>query len=422
MNTFYHRQAHIFLCLIGLFAGNVLHAQTNASPYSIVGIGDIEQSYADHSAGMADAGVSLSSGRYLYHSNPASYSALDDHFFSLELSGRLKAVTYYGNNVSLDNNRSTDMQMARLAAAIKLKKFWGASVGLMPYSSSNYSFYNTKYIDGTYSSVQAHYDGTGGVYQFYVGNGFSLGKHLSVGLQASVLFGSLMQNETLLTSIVTDSIVTTRSMYVHKVVPKLGFQYKANLSKDLKFSLGATASPSSDLHTDYTVDVRQGSNELVTDKSVTGIHFTLPFSYAGGASVVYRNAFTVSAEYSAQQWSDATYSGLGYSLTSSNRMAAGFQYANQKKYYNQVYENYYVQGGAYYGNTYLVVNGQQLTDKGFTLGIGSTAKRSGLGYQLNLQIGTKGAQSSSVLKENYTRASFTLYYRDLWYTKYKKYN
>ena len=417
----FHELNRVLLLLFCSAITVVSLAQTNASPYSIVGIGDIEQSYADHSAGMADAGVSLSSVRYLYHANPASYSALDNHFFSVELTGRFKAVSYFGNSVSLTSNHSSDFQIARLATAIKIKKFWGASVGLMPYSSSNYSFYNSKYIDGTNTTTEAHYDGTGGLYQAYFGNGFALGKHLSIGIQASFLFGSLVQNETLLTSIVSDSIVTTRNMYLHKVVPKAGFQYKAKLSKNIKVAVGATASPSSELRADYTLDVRQGSVALVTDKSISDTHFTLPVSYTGGVSVLYKNTMTFAADYSAQQWSDANYTGLGYSLTNSNRISGGFQYANQKKYYNATYENYYVQGGVYYSNDYLVINGRQLTDKGVTAGIGGTAKRSGLGYQFNLQIGTKGAQSASVLKQNYTRAGITIYYRDFWFTKYKKY-
>ena len=420
--TFYKKPYLGFAFFLSLISINYAKAQTNASPYSIVGIGDIEQSYADHSAGMADAGVSLSSGRYLYHANPASYAAFDDHYFSFELSGRLKAVSYFGKSVTLANSHSSDFQVARLATAIKIKKFWGASIGLLPYSSSSYSFYSDKDIDGTYNSVQAHYDGSGGLYQFYFGNGFRVNKHLSLGVQATALFGSLVQNETLLTSLTTDSIVTTRNMFMSKLVPKVGFQYKTNLSKSMVLSIGATASPKADLHADYTLDVRQGTTALVTDKEVTGTHFTLPVSYTGGVSLVYRNSLTIAADYNAQQWSNQAYTGLGYSLTNSNRISAGFQYANQKKYYNQTFENYYVQGGAYYSNDYLVINGSQLTDKGFTLGVGSMAKRSGLGCQLNLQIGTKGAQSDAVLKENYTRATFTLYYRDFWFTKMKKYN
>src|SRR5205085_7523216 len=71
----------ILLCSLFITAS----AQTNTSPYSIVGIGDIDPSYNDHGTGMADASVSLSSPRYIYNANPASLGSLDEHFFSFEV-------------------------------------------------------------------------------------------------------------------------------------------------------------------------------------------------------------------------------------------------------------------------------------------------------------------------------------------------
>lgn len=412
----------LLLCGSLLLITAASFAQTNTSPYSIIGIGDIEQSNFDRSAGMADAGVSLSSRRNLYHSNPASYSGLDDHFFSVELSGRMQAINYVGNNVSTDNKNSVDMQMTKLAMAIKVKKWWGASVGFMPYSSSNYSFYSAKSIYGTNETTQAHYNGTGGLYQLYFGNGFALGKNLSVGVQATLLFGSLIQNETLLSSILSDSIVTSRNLFLSKIVPKAGFQYRAKLSKNLKFSIGGSASPTTNLNANSTLDVTQSGVSLVTDKAISNQHFTLPYSYTGGASITYNNRFTISGDYSAQQWNKVNYTGLGYSLTNSNRASLGFEYSNQKQVSNFTYENFFLQGGIYYGNTYLAVNGQQLVDKGFTFGIGGNTKRSSLGYQLYLQEGTRGASNSNVLKQNYTRIGFILFYRDIWYTKVKRYD
>ncbi|MFX8393340.1 hypothetical protein ABTL67_19750, partial [Acinetobacter baumannii] len=63
---------------------NYAKAQNNNSPYSIVGIGDIEQSYFDRTTGMASTGVALSSNRFVYTANPAANAALDFHYFSIE--------------------------------------------------------------------------------------------------------------------------------------------------------------------------------------------------------------------------------------------------------------------------------------------------------------------------------------------------
>ncbi len=360
----------ILLCSLFITAS----AQTNTSPYSIVGIGDIEPGYNDHGTGMADASVSLSSPRYIYNANPASLGSLDEHFYSFELGTRFKGVKYSGKYVSLTSNSSTDLQFSRLAMAIKIKKFWGASVGLAPYSSSNYSFYNDKYIVGTTTSVNTHYTGTGGLNQFYFANGFRINKHLSIGVQASVLFGSLMQNEVLNTTLTTDSITTTRDLYLSKLLPKAGIQYHTKISKNLQLNLGAAATAKASLNANYALTVQEGSTVLVNDSTIKQSYFAMPLNYTAGASLVYKNAFTLSADYQAQKWGDVQYKGLGYSLTNSNRISAGVQYTQQGKYYNYTYDKYYLQAGGYYSNSYLVVNGYQLKDAGFTLGAGATTK------------------------------------------------
>src|ERR1700755_1188305 len=76
------------------------HAQNNTSPYSIIGIGDIEKSAFDRTSGMGHAGIALSSNRFLFQANPASYSALDEHFFHFEVSSRYKSVGYSGTPIT----------------------------------------------------------------------------------------------------------------------------------------------------------------------------------------------------------------------------------------------------------------------------------------------------------------------------------
>ena len=81
----------ILMCCCSAVSGILIEAkaQNNSSPYSIIGIGDIEKSSFDRTSGMGHAGVALSSNRYIYQANPASYAALDQHFFHFEAAARL---------------------------------------------------------------------------------------------------------------------------------------------------------------------------------------------------------------------------------------------------------------------------------------------------------------------------------------------
>src|SRR5437867_12687153 len=99
------KKLFVFIGVI-IFAQQKSNAQNDVSPYSIIGIGDIQQSSFDRSSGMGNTGISLSSSKFMYHANPASYSKLDDHFFSMEVTMRYKDITYSGNTITSVNNRS----------------------------------------------------------------------------------------------------------------------------------------------------------------------------------------------------------------------------------------------------------------------------------------------------------------------------
>ncbi|MBI3882906.1 MAG: hypothetical protein HY305_01450, partial [Sphingobacteriales bacterium] len=63
-------------------------AQNNSSPYSILGIGDIEKSNFNRYSGMAEAGIAMADARYQNNSNAAALSKLKDHLFSFEVAVR----------------------------------------------------------------------------------------------------------------------------------------------------------------------------------------------------------------------------------------------------------------------------------------------------------------------------------------------
>lgn len=409
------------LLLIFLTIGTAVWAQNNTSPYSIIGIGDIESSYFDRSAGMGDAGLSLSSGKFQFHANPASYSRLDDHFFSVELSGRFKGVSYKGSPVAGGVDNSADMQMEKLALAIKVKPWWGVGFGLAPYSSSNYSFTSKKAIEGSPENqfLDAKYTGTGGLHKAYLANSFRPFKNFSVGVEMSYLWGSLSQDEVLDASSVTGTVLDTkRDYYLNKLYFKYGLLYNVKLSKKLGLSVGATVANKTRLNADYDLTVTEGNATIIQDSTYKNGFFTIPLTYAFGGSLNYDNKFTLAVDYQTQNWDDLNYKGLGYSLVNSNRLAAGFEYSDKL---NNIFERYYLQAGYYYANTYLQINNNQLKDRGFTLGAGLNSKRSQLSYQLNLQLGSRGTTQNGLLKENYTQVSLSLIYRDFWRTKAKTY-
>src|SRR5580700_7848417 len=127
-----------------------LVAQSNNSPYSILGIGDIDNEYYNRTSGLASTGIAYRSDRFLINNNPASFSALGNQVFFGELGIKGAVIDYYGSGVDPSSNQSSDITFRRLAIAAKILKHWGTSVGLVPFSTVNYEFNSPLTIQGTY--------------------------------------------------------------------------------------------------------------------------------------------------------------------------------------------------------------------------------------------------------------------------------
>jgi hypothetical protein len=94
------------ICFLMIFPV-ITKAQNNSSPYSIIGLGNIENSYFNRYTGMGNAGVALSDSRYINSSNVASLSKLGNHIFVFELATRAQVNDYSGGNLTTINPSST---------------------------------------------------------------------------------------------------------------------------------------------------------------------------------------------------------------------------------------------------------------------------------------------------------------------------
>ena len=119
--------AGIFFLLVLPF---IVKAQNNSSPYSIIGIGNIENSGFDRYTGMANAGIALSDNRYVNSANAASLPKLSNHVFSFEMSLRSSIYDYSGGGLSTINptnptpSPTFDIAFRKLAVATKITPKW----------------------------------------------------------------------------------------------------------------------------------------------------------------------------------------------------------------------------------------------------------------------------------------------------------
>ncbi|CAN5396589.1 hypothetical protein BH11BAC5_BH11BAC5_48490 [soil metagenome] len=400
----------ISLVVICLMASAMLQAQNNSSPYSVLGIGDIETSYFNKYTGMANAGVALGDERYINNSNAASLTQLREHFFAFETSMRFKQVVYSGAGVIAPDNKTTDFAVRRVNLAAKLTKNWGSSMGLMPFSTAAFNFSTSKNIQGTLLNVDASYQGQGGVNQFYWSNGYKLTKNTSIGVTSSLLFGSINQTEDILSNDLTSDLVTKSNIYLRNYYFNFSLQTKLKLSKKWQSTYGVTYTPKTSLYAEHSLIVTDGTTEI-KNEILKNDFFALPETYNAGFALVNKGVYTYTVNAQTQNWSALKYAGSGYQLVNSNKLSIGFQHAQRARNpYGVDYEKGFFQMGLYAGNSYLKMDGHQIRDFGGSIGFSRNSKSSPLGYVLSLEAGRRGTTTTSQLSENYFNINLTFSY------------
>lgn len=417
-------------------------AQNTSSPYSIIGIGDIEKSNFDRTSGIGHSGLALVNDRFINASNPASYSFLNDKFFNFEVSARYKNINYSGDPLkNAAATQSNDLQFKRVGAAIKLKPRWGLGLGVTPFSNSNYSFFGTRSVQGSGSLLLNTYnEGSGSLNSAYLALSYVLPLKqidkklpkpiptLSFGIQTNFLFGQFQQKESIFSPLSDSVLVTTRNIFYNNPQFKGGLIFNYPINDKWRASFAATGTLKSTLRSQEDLTIVDGQTEIKKTETINEDGFKLPTMFGVGVAATYKNKYTFTADYHRQNWSELGYRGIGYTLTNSERLSAGLQLSNNIDLRGGgSFEKSFLQIGGFYKNTYLNINNQSIKDYGITLGAGiqlfkNVDAAGKLALMGNIEIGTRGTTNAGLIKENYTQFGITLSYRDFWFTNIKRYN
>ena len=157
------------------------------------------------------------------------------------------------------------------------------------------------------------------------------------------------------------------------------------------------------------------------DKELSDGSFTLPWQYDAGIALINKGRTTFTVDYSYGDWNKLNPGGTTWSMVGSERLSAGFQFSNQVQRFGMVAEKSYFSAGIFTGKSYLQVKGQEIKEMGGTVGYGGYLSR-GLAYNLALEGGRRGTISSNLVRENYFQVTLSLSYREVLYSKGRKYD
>lgn len=412
----------IFTLLFFIFISESLIAQQSSSPYSRFGLGDLKSQFSPVFNSLGGGGFAINDSKVINPFSPATYSSFESNsfLFSTGLNNELVNIESIDESQTLNN-----LSLSHITFGFPLTNKIGSSFGIIPYSSIGYSMQSR---DESYNADML-YNGDGGISKVYVGGSLELLKNLSVGANASYLFGGLNRRKKL--EFDDETIFNSRSnsqINVKGLFYEVGAIYSRELEVDKSsLSIAFNASNNSEIKAKRSNLVEtfeySGEYEVVKDTFVNSVikaDLILPRYTNFGISYT-RDKWLFVFDYSTQNWSEYELLGESDSLVNSKRISGGLQFTPDISSVNQFYKRCHYRLGIALNTTPLQINNTQLEDKSISLGLGIPIKKNRSTYDISIIFGQRGTTSNNLLKENYVKIGLNMTFEGIWFVK-QKYN
>lgn len=413
----------VTLLLAAVFSATAfsLSAQIKESVYSRYGYGSLRDHATSAQRAMGGVGYAMQSGRQINVMNPASYAAIDSLTFLFDMG---LTTTYLDAKDGAIHASDFGGGLDYVTMQFPIGKIMGASVGLLPYTTTGYSF-----GDGIDNGANT-FEGSGGINIVY--GGFAIRPWvpgLSIGFNAGYLFGTTRYDNYVYTTTGGVSLFE-RVMEVRDYYLQLGIQYGINIGKDKRIQLGFTFSPEKSLH-GKTYSLQYDSNvETAPDPSqemkLNG-NYSVAASYGGGIAFTIKDRLSVEADITYQPWKNAKYNPLeGYEkATFDNRykVAVGAEYSIDPR--GNWFKRVKMRLGAYYDRDYVMVvnsaGANHVRKQGITFGFGLPAPSSKTLINLGFEFYNRKATPNPLVKENFFAITLGVNFNELWFWQNKLY-
>lgn len=404
----------IFLSIFFTIAGN---SQIEYSPYSMFGVGQVENTGFGAYKALGGTGIAFSSQNALNNINPASYDGIDSLNFLYEFGLSLNLTTYDFNKESLTRN---DGNIQYLAIGLRPTRLWALSLGMMPYSKVDYIISSTDQINGETTIYDKTFTGDGGINKFYIGNSFRLKENLVIGVNFSMLFGTITKTET--AEQAYDFLGYNVERIQKIVCPSIefGIQYSINFRDD-RLTLGAIYAQHKELLTISmlkvsTPDVNYTEFDDIEDTD----QFEIPQKIGFGLAYKRSNKWRFGIDYERRNWKSIEFENPLLQTRNSDRFSVGVELFPKEDNYKGAGKLHY-RLGANYNKSYLEVDNIPINSFAITAGIGFKAKNQLSMINLSFEYGQNGSTQKGLIKEKYWQINLSLSLREIWFQRRQYY-
>jgi len=385
------------------------------------GIGDLKQNTTAKHRGMGRTGVALSSDGFLNGANPASINSLGSTDVLMDMGISFYKAKYYSNG---DDITAFDGNYDHIALGFPVTRWWGASLGLRPFSEVGYDITTTSVYEGSYEDIETRFTGSGGISQVYLNNSFQPFRGLSLGFSFSYLTGSIDQTETsyLLPAGYYD-VYTTNSYYLRNIYIGFGLLYSLHLKNDM-LSLGITYHPEKELFSTYSHEVFVNATEedyYLEVESKRADRFCLPSSLEAGLAYHFSSRLKLAADYGIQHWEGNTSLINVLEMTDKSYYHFGLEWSPNPKNHWTYFQGMDFRLGGYIEKGYMLIRDNQINEYGLTLGMGIPSSDRKSRVNLSLELGKMGTTKDGLVNEYYAGLSLDFIMHSNWFVK-RKYN
>jgi hypothetical protein len=290
----------ILLTVFSLGFGTMVTAQNIFdSPYSIYGLGLINNRLSTLNRGMGGTGVAIRDGFNLNYVNPASYGSIASPINNMfEMGFYVQRNTYRTNELSESTSNGS---LTNMNYWFKPKPKWASIIGLTPFSSVSYKISTLRSLGGI-PAADYTYEGSGTISQLYWGNGFNILKNLSLGFNISYLFGSISKSESIDILNQSSRLMYENKIFTNKIKADAGLQYVIPLKKNKSLVVGLVGDDGITFTANQKNYLYDGSLDTLNTAEGEKLRYAIPSSFGVGLSLQ-SNRSIIASDLKFQDWS-----------------------------------------------------------------------------------------------------------------------
>lgn len=409
-------------------------AGSGYSPYSLFGFGDLVRQGTSYNLSMGGIGIGDRNVRYINLLNPAAVTAREAKSFMMDFGLENRNLIYQGNAaLSLSEtaqgvlrSANNTFNMHHIAATLPIAGPSAFKIGLMPYSTVSYLFQADETSDKLIAEtgdIRYVKEGSGGVYQAFLGAGVTLWKHLSLGAELDYYFGKIDRNSSVAfrSSSSYRSISSGWRYNISCFGGRFGLQYQQRLSGALDAVVGLTYALPSRLRGGelrYAYGTTASATDTIVNRPGSLKEYRMPASLGAGLTLRYGEKWMVGFDYSRADWTGigfGGYPGVDFQTGVEQNFRAGFEVTPNRYDVRHWLRRLTYRGGAYREMSHLVLNGSQVATTGITLGVGIPVFRYHNSINVGVDFGQRGSLNDNLLRERYFLFTLSFNLHDIWF-------